>query len=213
MYILSIKDIQAGIAAGGKSSDSECCAPAPSEFNELLSTIGSRVEEALGVESLKRADCRDTFQVKGRSSEPRGLRLANAFLTTDLPVFLNVEGEAVETQAKVDRKYGIVYAVLEPGEYTVQYTSGFLAEVGTLTYIGTPDWMKSIALTVYFLWRRSMNRGASPKDISHKGLIDGMVRELNARIYNRYDRPRVNLEFYLTHQHRAPGSTEEWAEW
>lgn len=213
MYILSIQDIQAGVSAGSKITDSECCAPAPGDFNEVLSTIGTRVEEALGVETLRRVECQDTFVIHGYSNDPRLLRLANAFLTSELPVFVDAEGEVVEIQAEVDRKYGIVRVVLQPGKYTVRYTSGFLADDNTKTYKDVPDWMKSIALAVYFLWRRSMNRGVAPKDISHKGLLDGMVRELNARIYNRYDRPRAFVETHLIHERREVGSSGEWLQW
>lgn len=213
MYILTAAEIASGRAPqlGGGT---ECCEPEQSAFNGLQTTMRTRVEEALGIETLDRVDCRDSFDLVGLDTQPRSLRLANAFLTTATPVIKDAAGEVVaDLSLTVDRKYGMVYVALPGGKYTVEYTSGFEVDEGTKVYKSLPDWVKSIALNVMQLWRRSMNLGASPKDISHAALLAGMVRELNARIYNRYDRPRMGVQFYDISQRRAAGTTGDWNEW
>jgi hypothetical protein len=140
------------------------------------------------------------------------LRLANAFLTSEAPVFLDSAGEVLEiTPSLVDRKYGVITVTLEPGTYTVTYTSGFTAEEDI--YVDVPDWMKSIALSVMFLWLRSMGLAAASKTASHHDLNMSIVRELRARIYERYDRPRANHEFHVKGERRAVGDTGDWNEW
>lgn len=213
MYILSAAEIASG-RASKLGDDSTCCEPEQSAFNGLQTTMRTRVEEALGIETLDRVDCRDSFNLPGVETQSRSMRLANAFLTTATPVIKDAAGEVVtDLTLTVDRKFGIVTVDLPGGTYTVEYTSGFEIEEGTKVYVGLPDWVKSIALNIMLLWRRSMNLGASPKDISHAALTNGMIRELNARVYNRYDRPRANKLFHDIAQRRAAGTTGDWNEW
>jgi hypothetical protein len=213
MYILTNAELTKGTSGGSSSS---CGAGTPDQYEDLQRTIRTRVEEALGVETLNRVECRDTFQITGSDTRECLLRTANAFLTLDTPVFLDSEGEVLEiTPSLVDRKYGVITVTLDPGTYTVEYTSGFEAEPGSNVYKFLPDWMKSIALTIAFLWRRSMNVAAADKTSSHYDLNTSIVRELNARIFNRYDRPRAMHEFHMTHQRRVitEDDSGEWNEW
>jgi hypothetical protein len=217
MYILTAEDIMKGTEAG--SAGSACGTPAQDRFDDLQRIIRTRVEEALGVDTLDRVECRDSFTFVGRNSSHRNLRLANAFIDATGVSIIGSDGLALDfvedrPALVIDRKYGIIKgAFLEPGTYTVHYTSGFVAEDGTKVYQGLPDWVKSIALTTFFLWRRAMNRGASPKDISHSALTNGMIRELHARVFQRYDRPRVDMAFHDSSERRPAGSTGEWSAW
>lgn len=211
MYILTNTELTKGTSSG---SSNACGAGTPDQFEDLQRTIRTRVEEALGIETLDRVDCRDTFQITGCGPQVCLLRTANAFLTLDTPVFLDSAGEVLEiTPSLVDRKYGVITVTLDPGTYTMTYTSGFLADAGSKVYNGLPDWVKSIALSTVLLWRRSMNLAAADKTSSHFDLNASIVRELNARIFNRYDRPRFMHEFPVKSQRRAAGTTGDWNEW
>lgn len=214
MYILTAAEIAAG-RASKLGDDSTCCEPEQSAFNGLQTTMRTRVEEALGIETLDRVDCRDSFNLPGLVTQTHSMRLANAFLTPATPVIKDADGEVVtDLTLTVDRKYGIVTVDLPGGKYTVEYTSGFEVDAGTKVYKALPESMKSIALNVMILWRRSMNLGASPKDISHAALTAGMIRELNARIYNWYDRPRYDKVFHDVSQRRVAGDEDgDWNEW
>jgi hypothetical protein len=214
MYILTAAEITSGLAGKFSSDDPACCVPEQSAFDGIQTTIRTRVEEALGIETLDRVDCRDSFNLPGTYTMTHSMRLANAFLTTATPVIKDADGEVVTDLAlTVDRKYGIVTVALPGGTYFVEYTSGFEIVEETKVYKDLPDWVKSIALSTMMVWRRSMNLGAAPKDISHSALTHGMIRELHARIYNRYDRPRAEKVFYDIGQHRAAGTTGDWNEW
>lgn len=211
MYILSAQDIMKGSSAG---LGNECGTPAGDRFEDLQRTIRTRVEEALGVDTLDRVECRDTFQITGSYAQLCNLRLANGFLTPDAIAFHSVDDEVLDvTGWLVERRYGLIQVKLSPGTYKVLYKSGFAVEDGTDVYLGLPDWVKSIALSVMFMWRRSMNISASSKTASHYDLTSSIRRELMARIYERYDRPRTFQEFHLIGERRAVGSTEGWNQW
>ena len=211
MYILNNTELTKGTSGG---TDNLCGAGTPDRFEDLQRTIRTRVEEALGIETLDRVDCRDTFQITGCAAQECLLRTANAFLTLDTPVFLDSAGEVLEiTPSLVDRKYGVITVTLDPGTYTVTYTSGFEADPGSNVYKALPDWVKSIALTTVFMWRRSTNLAATDRNSSHQDLNASIVRELNARIFSRYDRPRFMHEFPVKSARRAAGTTGDWNEW
>jgi len=213
MYILTATEIAEGSGGIQGANGTPCGTPPQSQFNSLQDVIRSRVEAALEIGSLRRYECQDTFEVSGRYSEMRRLRLTNGFVQS--VSFLDAAGEPlIDTPAThFDGYYGIVTHPLSAGVVTVQYVSGFLAD-SSKVFQDLPDWVKPIALNVMFLWLRSMNRGAAIKDISQASLTAGMIRELTARVGNRYQRPRVGCIFPTTHKHRLISDpVSEWKQW
>lgn len=215
MYILTAEELSQG--NNGLKASGACGTEPQESFNSIQNLMRTRVEEALEIMTLSRLEFRDTFQVTGNYTIARNLRLANAFLTADAVVIKDADGVVVEVTALVDRYNGVVTAPLYAGQYTVTYISGFTAEEGTNVFIGVPEWMKSIALSTMFLWLRAMFRTGGSKDTSHSALTQGMIRELHARVYARYMRPRNGHDFPLISENRAvavdPEEPGEWKQW
>lgn len=217
MYILSATDLVDGNAGITGSGGRACGVPPQGQFNTMQDAIRSRVESALEIATLSRMECQDTFELTGRYTERRRLRLTNGFVHTIQ--FVQADGEPYHPDTApvaqyVDRAKGIIDVDLGAGKFIVRYTSGFLADAGTKVYKDLPDWVQSIALNTMFLWLRSMNRGTAIKDISQTALTTGMIRELHARVYSRYQRPRVDCAFPVVYERRPVSDTPgEWLQW
>lgn len=64
----------------------------------------------------------------------------------------------------------------------------------TDTYIDVPRWMKDVATIYLVSWfRRVYVTPKIPKGVSIAGLLAGLDRELMARVYEKYQRPRANM--------------------
>ena len=187
---------------------------------ESLLHMTSRVEAALEVRGLARKACTDTYDVvsfsRGLSGQRRGYRLSNMFLTDD-PVTLSgmfdQYGEPITTPELVDKELGVVYASPYSifGTVSVAYTSGFTvaADVSTDDDIHAnpnyrpgllvPDALCAIATEFLVRWQRAaLLTPKAPKEYGFLPTItDELMRDLRARINNRYQRPRANLEFPL----------------
>lgn len=191
MFILSAQQIAetvSGLAAG-----QACSAPAQSNFDTLLHSVRTRIEEAMNVRSLERKVWVDHFDVPTEADGlPITLRLSNGLLQEDSGILLNsaIDG-ALTVDHEVDRHMGLVMVTLAAGKHKITYSSGFLADAGTGVFINHPEWLQSIAkLTMMHVVRLS-STGAIPKDVSYGALTTAMVRELATRVYARYMRPRA----------------------
>ena len=209
MYILTAEDITKGVSA--MSAGGDCCTPGSDQFNGIQREIRTRVEGCLEVQALARLENRDTFEVFGAFQQRVKLRLGNAFLTNDPVRFVDEAGEDLEIAiTQVDRLYGIVIVTLDPGTYRVAYKSGFTVD-GYNVFVQVPDWMKSIALATLLNWQRAMGLKVS-KEVSHSALSHSLLRELHARVYERYMRPRAEVTYSQVHEQREDANGE-WLQW
>lgn len=212
MYILSSEDITKGTSANlDQGAGASCCTPGPGGFDSIQREIRTRVEGCLEVQALARLQNKDTFVVSGAFQQRLTLRLANAFLSADPVRFVNEDEEDLEIAiSQVNRLHGLVTVTLDPGTYQIMYTSGFTAD-SYKVFEKVPDWMKSIALAALLNWLRSMGLKTS-KDVSHSALSRSALRELHARVYERYQRQRAEVTYPDVHEQRE-GDNGDWLQW
>lgn len=191
MYILSAQQIAATVS--GLATGQSCSVPAQSNFDTLLHSVRTRIEESMNVRSLERKVWVDHFVVPTESDGlPITLRLSNALLQEDSGILINsaIDGD-LTVDHEVDRHMGLVMVTLAAGKHKITYSSGFLADETTGVFIDHPEWLQSIAKVVVMHVVRLTSTGAIPKDVSYGALTSAMVREIGTRVYARYMRPRA----------------------
>lgn len=182
----------------------------------ILRLITPRLEGALNVESLTRQPFTDFFYL---SAMPRGcdpaqseLRLSNGFLVPGTISIIDPNGATVlsgtDADDVCDMQKGVVnLSSWQRGNYRVAYQSGFVPgddpdpkpdwfveEDKVLQDV--PDWMKGIVVHLVSIWYRSVPAQIkAPKDISYAAVDQSLRRELYARVYEKYMRPRVGVIF------------------
>lgn len=213
MLLLSPTDAALGIGA-------KCGGSAPTaEDQQLLSTlryITPRVEGALNVDSLVRHQCQDVFFLGSMQSaqihrQRVSMLLSNAFIVPGSVSIQLASGSPItgaDADALVDFKYGVVtLESWERGACVIDYESGFAYpaapepppegyDIENSVLEDVPDWIKSIAISMLVIWyRTTVLAPRFPKDISFGQVSQAMNRELYARIYEKYMRPRVGMLF------------------
>lgn len=180
----------------------------------VLRYLTPRVESALNVDSLSRGVFTDTFFLpsQGSSGRPLGLRLSNGFIVPDSIQVLDASGNEVSADSRDllgdDLENGVVsVASWARGRCIVKYESGFeIADLPTPApewmtpddriLVGVPDWMVSVITHFLVLLYRTARAAPTVNEKISYGQVDLAIRrELHARIYERYMRPRVGLIF------------------
>jgi hypothetical protein len=207
MLLMTVAEAAGAIGAkcGGTAPDAD------SELADILKLMTSRVEDCLEVKSLESAEVTDRFTLSYKPTASRfarvdppkvGLRLTNAFLVADSLTITDPDGEELDLTdealaLQVRHELGIVTLYdWCAGPHLVTYTSGFEVDEETDVAVDVPDWMKAICIEVLVMWYRSVR--LSPKrgkDIPWAQVDEMLKRDLAARIYKRYDRPRYGMLF------------------
>lgn len=219
MLLISPPEAAAAIGAkcGGSSPSADDAA-----LVSILGFVTTRVEDALDVYSLTLCESYDKFRVKAMPAmnsrrrtdpEPRlSLRLSNGFVVVGSIVVIDPFGAEIdlETLADVDYEVGVInLSSWSRGTYKVTYHSGFEPEAEPvpvpLNYdedgrvlLLVPDWIKAIAIGALVTWYRTMflqPKGGTAKDLAHRSISDAIYKEIMARIYKRYLRPRMDVVF------------------
>lgn len=195
MYLITteqMRDTMAGLTIGGQQ---HCGVPNTQVFDTLQRNIRTRVESALNIEQIARGSWIDTFYISPQqANRPVALRLTNAFLEApEATVITLLDGSATDCTMDVDSRYGIVYTTLPAGDYKVAYVAGFEAEAGSKVFKRLPDWLVSVATAVMAGWLRATAVTGVPAHVSLGDLTPALQREIQTRIYERYDRPRASV--------------------
>ena len=171
-----------------------------SRYGPVLKQITSRVEELLEIGSLARHTTVDYFDITGRRSSevlPRVLRLSDRFLSTDPldTLFTNSLDAPYRSVLDVDDDLGVVYTDTSSGRFKLTYVAGFTADADGV-FVGTPEWLKSIAIAAYQLQIR-LTTGVSsiPDNVSYGDLLPAVRQELYTRVTKRPEKPRVGAWF------------------
>ena len=213
MLIMSTSEAATAIGAKCGGSSPEDGDP---RLSQLLTYMLPRLEGALNVESLVRGNFVDHFFTPAMPPYSRGerneqaFRLSNGFVLPESVVVTDPEG-IVYPYAEVpslNADTGVLRInSWTRGTYSVAYTSGFApepipdplpdpynAEMRVLE--GVPDWMKAIVIHLLVIWFRTAQvQPRWNKDLSFAQVDTALRRELYARIYEKYDRPRVAVTF------------------
>lgn len=192
-YLLTSKQIEDALGAAG------CTKPGDQPIDQYIVALGmvlSRVEGLLNVQTLVRGVYTDTFTVLDERQSGQLLRLSNAFLPSPLSCALtDGSGNAIGNLG-VDRLHGIVHAPrLSRGVHTVTYMSGLEVDADGF-FVDVPNWLTSIAINCIVIWYRlGVINPRMPKDgsLSYSALMHATIRELQTRVYESYQRPRVDV--------------------
>lgn len=186
----------------------------------LLRYMLPRVEAALNVESLVRGEFIDHYYLS-QMPECNGngdrrelkLRLSNGFVVPDSisisdPDGVVSTGADLAEIAEIQHNEGVLTLLdWKRGVWSVAYTSGYEPTEEPLDppegYVsedrvlqGVPDWIKAICIQVLVLWYRSTYlQPKMSKGMSFEQVDQLMRREMLARIYEKYMRPRVGMVF------------------
>lgn len=203
---LILSPADAAMAIGAKCGAGSPDADDP-QLVSILSGVTPRVEGAMNVNSLTRGTHIDRFYLKAMPLQGdygpvrTSVRLSNGYLT-DTPLTLRDEDGVVVTDEdalpvanSLDRELGTFdFKEWDRGYYSLEYESGFEVDTTTDTYIDVPRWMKDVATIYLVSWfRRVYVTPKIPKGVSIAGLLAGLDRELMARVYEKYQRPRANM--------------------
>lgn len=218
MLLISPPDAAAAIGA-------KCGSSAPSAddaaLTSILGFITVRVEDALGVYSLTLEESYDRFRVKAmppqnsrRKADPDPritFRLSSGFVVIGSVEVVAPNGKLLDLEgADIDYEMGLVHlSSWSRGTYNVTYQAGFEPEAEPIpppvgydednrVLMLVPDWIKAIAIGALVTWYRTMYlapKGGTVKDLAHRSISDAIHREISTRIYGRYLRPRMDVEF------------------
>lgn len=195
-------------------------ATAADDLTIPLNIMLPRVEDALDVASLPRAQFTDTFQLCGRGYDGfHAMRLANGFIAMgdDTPlVVTETGGNTVVDPADVivDDNYGIVrIPSYRRGTYRVNYHAGFLPKATETTAVppapipvdkqilDVPVWLQTIAIHVLNEWMRSVPATVSVKEgMSFAAINTQSNRAMQHAIWGRYLRPRAEVVWTMMSQ-------------
>lgn len=214
--MLLMSPSEAALGIGAKCGGSSPADDDP-QMVRILRYITPRIEGALNVKSIQRKTWRDSFYVPSMPCNTAGrvelsLLLSNGFVLPSNVVITMPSGTTItgaEASACLQAELGVVK--LESwtrGIVTVDYESGFevpadpdplptpAPDPEDKVLLGVPDWMKGIATQLLIVWyRTSVLNPKFPKEISF-GQVDSLLkRELYARVYEKYMRPRVGMIF------------------
>lgn len=219
--MLLISPKRAAIALGSSCARSD--GSGEEQLLEMLRSITPRAEAALNVDSLTRGAFIDTFQIRSPTrARYRSFRLANGFLTTAPITLVGITdgyGDTVSAPSMVDHLNGVVMvdASCIFSEFVqIAYSSGFEVpvrdasiEVDNPVHVepdyrvlsGVPDALAGIVLTMLTnAYRNSLLIPRAPKEYGFlPTLNEAMRKELAARIYCWYMRPRDGTMFHTTH--------------
>lgn len=180
----------------------------------VLRRVTPRVEEALNVATLTRGVYTDSFFLPGSGSrdDRAGLRLSNGFVVPDSVTVIDPNGNPVSSDVmsedEIDYRYGVIHiSQWMRGRYKVRYTSGF--EPADLpasppdwmtpddrVLKDVPDWIEALVANFAVLWFRTARISPKVNEKISYGQVDAAIRkEITARLYPRYQRPRVGLYF------------------
>lgn len=170
----------------------------------------------MNVESLTRGTFVDYFYCTdmpchvGRSQQH--LRLSNGFVVPDSITITAPDGTIVTAPEPIDANLDTGIVKLDSwsrGLYSVAYTSGFLPtdppdpipvdgsyDPENRVLQNVPEFLKGITIGLMIMWyRTTMLQPKVSKEISYGQVDAALRRELYARIYEKYDRPRVAVTF------------------
>lgn len=198
MYLLDAADVSGVLSTQQPGTGRVVGVPDVSGYRAVLELITTRCEELLEVGSLSRRVTTDYFEMTGRRPMDRRLRLSGGFLTSEPAdmVFMDLQGTALTYTNEVDHEKGVVDLFNVPaGRLRITYVHGFLADED-LIFQNVPDWLKSIAkYAIQLHYRLTSMASATPANVSYAALLSEVRRELQARVYKRWQRPRVGMEF------------------
>jgi len=213
--MLLMSPSEAALGIGAKCGGSSPADDDP-QMVRILRYITPRIEGALNVKSIERKAWRDSFYVGSMPCHSTGrvelsLLLSNGFVLPSNVVITLPSGATLtgaEASACLHAELG--YVTLESwtrGIVTVDYESGFEVpadpdpvptpfDENDKVLLGVPDWIKGIATQLLIVWyRTAVLNPKFPKEISF-GQVDSLLkRELYARVYEKYMRPRVGMVF------------------
>lgn len=211
MLIMSPAEAAIAIQAACGGSPPSAADP---RLQYILSYITPRVEAAMNVATLTYGHYEDVFQVvcsPNSGSMERQLRLSNAFvLDASLSVTDPYGTVTLDTASDVFVNYELGTVNVKctgTGMYKVAYYSGFTASaipdpipVGWQDafryFTNTPAWIRGMAIGFLTKWFRTMPLNPNlPKDVSLSALERDLDREIYARVYGSFMRPRVDVVF------------------
>lgn len=213
--MLIMSPTEAALAIGAK-----CGGSAPNSEDQglvmILRMMLGRLEAAMNVASLVRGNYVDHFYCtsmpRGQERPEQTLLLSNGFVVPGSVVITSpagttyVEDPDVPHYLNADEGY-VRLARWERGVYSVAYSAGFDVEPAPIpvppgydpedrVLKNVPDWLKAIAITFLISWYRAvMVAPRASKEISFSALEQALRREIFARVYGKYMRPRVAVTF------------------
>jgi len=204
-YLVSPIQVQQSIG-GLSGNQSTTTGTETIKLTAMMDSVHSRIEELLNVRSLERLAYVDTFGIpSGRRRSSESLRLTAGFVRTDAPIqVLDSFGDALnEDLLSVDHENGIINVnTTLSGTYKVSYVAGFavanesIGEGHWQVYADAPQWLSGIVYTLAVQWFRVVAlRPNLPDNVNYRALLDALYREVAARIYSRYMRPRFDVHF------------------
>jgi hypothetical protein len=183
----------------------------------IINLLTPKVEAALNVHSIVHDYHTDRFILPYKpypSRNPRAeppkvsLRLTSGFVIPDSVQVIDPNGDTVDltsstVQGEIEHELGVVHlSDWGYGKYLVHYDAGFAPESEPATpgdgydanervLEDVPDWIIGIVITYLVQWYR--NTVLAPKrnkEVPWALVEQGLIRDLNTRIYGRYMRPR-----------------------
>lgn len=203
---LIVSPADAALLIGAKCGGATPDATDP-QLLAILSGLTGRLAAAMNVNSLEYDTYTDRFYLEQMPSSrgPRGpvktsVRLSNGFVDSSSFILYDEDGEVVTgtdvtpMAMQTDAVYGIVdFKCWDRGYYSLVYEAGFGADENSVL-TDTPEWMKHVVTLYLVTWYRAIFlQPKSPKDMSHAALMTSLQRELHARVYEKYQRPRAGL--------------------
>jgi hypothetical protein len=192
----------------------KCGGTITSDNEGILSTLElllPRVEDAMNVASLTWGETTDTFQFPAakpdQANETISFRLSNGYVANsqDHPIVITDSYGNAATVFSADLRYGVVAANgLKAGTWTIRYFAGFDVPVVDpdvdpplpVIFAGVPAWIDGLIVALLVLWYRTEKLNPMvPQNYRYGELIAPLRREVYARIYGRYMRPRFGVEF------------------
>lgn len=193
MYLLNAQEVNQALSNTPANGGRNCGPGSVNGYDIVLKQVTSRLEGILEVESLSRRTTVDCFRLD--VPRDRSLRLSNAFLVNDDPLlFTGLDDSRYPfDDLDVDTQKGIVYGRASAGTVKVAYTSGFEVDEQGI-FIGTPEWMKSIAIFALINhYRLTSHASSHAENVSYGELQQATVREMFARASKAFHRPRVMM--------------------
>lgn len=205
---------EAALAIGAK-----CGGSAPSnddaQLMRILRYLTPRVEGALNVQTISREAGEDRFYLSSMPSSVERpmtqMLLTNGFIVPGTVVITPPLGDVIsgaEADELTDHLYGTV--TLESwsrGMYKVAYQSGYEVpanpdplpagfDANDKVLMNVPDFIKGIVSAVLVVYYRSGTLvSRASKEISFGQVAKQLEREIYARVYEKYQRPRVGMVF------------------
>ncbi len=180
------------------------------KFLAMLDAVHPRLEEALNIPTLVLSDYTDTFEVAKRfPSTIEVFRLTGGFLTNDEVTVTDANGDTIDaSRLLINRAMGTIgIERVATGRYTVTYRAGFAVQDGTTELYDVPDehkWLGECLIAHALIWFRTMqSQIKAPEGISFNAIMTPLYRDLQSRIYMRYQRPRAGMHWPL-HAERTP---------